>query len=131
VLEAAALSRYPGIGRGYLEGLAQHHPDQLGRANEVLDRLQWASPRAVFEMLAGGPKALKPLGRTLALVADRRLPVEALRGVSSGGGAPSLTAAELRQVLDRLLAAASQGNEAAARAAVHVLWRELRLRSFG
>jgi hypothetical protein len=126
ILDAAAHSRYPGIARGYIQGLVQQHPEQSSRVNERLDRLQASDPRAVFDITTGGPEAVRPLERLLAMVDASQLPVEFLRGVEYGMGNRPLELVELRQVIDRLTAAARQGNGAAARAAAHVLWMELR-----
>jgi hypothetical protein len=125
VVEAAASSRYRGIATGYLRGLVEHHPDQIDRVNSLLDRLQPADPRTVFELTSAGPRALRPLERLLAMTDAGLLPVEFLRGAEQAKGNQPLTSEELRQALDRLMAAARRDDEAAARAAVYVLWRAL------
>jgi hypothetical protein len=126
ILKAAAPSRYPGIAAGYLQGLLHHHPEHGGRANDLLDRFQQSNPRAVFDLISRDLGALRPFERLVAMVDAGQLPVEFLRSVAYGNGNGALPSGELRQVLNRLLPAARQGNEAAARAAVHVLWKELR-----
>ncbi|HTU91967.1 MAG TPA: hypothetical protein VMF69_17930, partial [Gemmataceae bacterium] len=129
IVKVAAASQYPGVARGYIQGLVQNHPDQAGRANELLDRLQATNPRAVFDLISDGFEPLHPLRRLLAMIDAGQLPVEALHGVGYTLGNRSLNPAELRQVLDRLMAGTSQGNEATARAALAVLYGTLIVRA--
>jgi hypothetical protein len=121
LLTFAVQQPYPGIARGYIRGLLQNHPAHLDRVNRLLDGLEQAYPRAVFDMISAGVDALRPVERILHMVDADLLPAEFLRGVSFAVGHRPLQPDELRPVLERLLGAAQQENEAAARAALHIL----------
>lgn len=129
IVKVAAASQYLGVARGYIQGLVQNHPGQADRVNELLDRLQATNPDVVFDLISDGVESLHPLKRLLAMIDAGQLPVEALQGVGYTLGNRSLNPAELRQVLERLIAGTSQGNEAAARAALAVLYGTLRVRA--
>lgn len=128
IVRTATASQYPGLARGYIQGLAQQHPDQVDQVNRLLDRLQTTNPRSVFELISDGFEPLRPLERLLAMVDAGQLPVEVLHGVAYILGNRSLIPAELRQVLERLMPGINQGNEAAGRAALAVLYSTLFVR---
>lgn len=124
IVSAAAPTNYPGFARGYVQGLAQHHPEQIDRINQMLDRFQKAHPRAILDM-ASSVDALRPFERMLAMIDANLLPMEFLREVEFTVGHRPLQVTELKDVLARLTIAVRSGDSAAAAAAVHVMWRAL------
>src|SRR5207253_1226252 len=100
ILERTAKEAYQGFARGYIEGLAKHHAEQVQRINELLDQLQRTHPRAVYDLISGSLDAIRPIERLLAMVDAGQLPVEYLRSIAHNIGRRPLTTTELWQAFD-------------------------------
>ncbi|MFO0957624.1 MAG: hypothetical protein U0800_09195 [Isosphaeraceae bacterium] len=125
LLAAAANSANSAICRGYVKGLLECHPTHIERTGSLLDRYERESPRMVFDVISTGSAALRPLDRLLSMIDQGFLPPIYARGYVYTG-AKELSGAELAEILRRLVRAAQGGNKDEARAALDILWIQLR-----
>jgi hypothetical protein len=105
ILSTAVESSSNALARGYIGRLITTNPATVERLKTWLDRLEKEAPELAYFVSLSAPELGRPLERTLRLIKDGKLPVQALRNFVVGVFQDRMSSHDLSTVLDLLVQA--------------------------